>query len=378
MDLQGPTLPLYLMTQSFAVSAPINSVSFGNVSIAILREVHKRGLSPSLFPITHDPRQPFDLSTQKDDPGFTQWLHACYNSAQQRHSRKHPTLRLWHINDSIHSYSEKGNDLLTFFELDQLTPMEINILRQQRKVYLTSRYAQAVFKQYGIESEYLPLGFDAHNFGAMATRPHIEGKTSFLLAGKLEARKGHMQVLRLWAKRYGNNPAYLLNCALHNPFLPPGLFEQLVNQALEGKRYSNIVFHAWAETNAVYNSTLQSSEIVISMSGGEGRDLPCYHATALGAWPVAMRAHAYLDYLTDENAVLVNPNGKRPAADGVHFAQNTPFNNGNLFSASDEDILAGFAEAERRVKTLGLNTKGMELAKVGYGATVDTLLQSLG
>ncbi len=363
------------MTQPFAVSAACNVLSFGNVSIALLREMHRRGLSPSLFPITADPRVPFDLSTQKDDPAFAQWLHACSNSAQQRHSRKHPTLRLWHIADSIHSYSERGNDLLTFFELDQLTPMEINILRQQRKVYLTSRYAQSVFKLFGIESEYLPLGFDSHNFAPLARRGHIDGVTSFLLAGKLEARKGHLQVLRLWAKRYGNNNAYRLNCALHNPFLPPGAFEQMVNQALEGKRYNNIVFLPWAPTNADYNSTLQSSEIVIAMSGGEGRDLPCYHATALGAWPVAMRAHAYLDYLTDENAVLVNPNGKRPAADGVHFAAQGQVNIGNLFSAADEDILAGLEEAERRVKTLGLNVKGMELAKVGYGAAVDTVLK---
>jgi hypothetical protein len=362
------------MTQPFALNVPVNAVSFGQTATAILREMHRRGLSPALFPITHDPRAPFDLSTQKDDPVFTQWLHACYQSAQQRHSRKHPTVRLWHINDSIHSYSERGNDLLTFFELDQLTPMELNILRQQRKIYLTSRFAQQVFSTFGIQSTYLPLGFDAHNFHVLDKRPRIEGKTSFLLAGKLEARKGHLQVLRLWAKRYGNNEAYRLNCALHNPFLPPGGFEQLVGQALEGKRYSNINFLPWAETNAIYNSTLQSSEIVICMSGGEGRDLPCYHATALGAWPVAMRAHAYLDYLTDENAVLVNPNGKRPAADGVHFAQNGPFNSGNLFSASDEDILVGLEEAERRVKTLGLNTKGMELAKVGYGPAVDTLL----
>ncbi len=362
--------------QPFALNVPVNALSFGQTAVAILREVYKRGLSPSLFPIG-DSRNPFDLSTQKDDPAFTQWLHACYGSGQQRHSRKHPTLRLWHIADSISSYSEKGNDLLTFFELDQLTPLELNVLRQQRKVYLTSRYAQSVFAQFGIQSEYLPLGFDAHNFGALPKRPSVQGATSFLLAGKFEKRKGHDQVLRVWAKRYGNNSAYRLNCSLHNPFLPPGAFEQLINQALEGKRYTNINFLPWAPTNADYNSTLQSSEIVISMSGGEGRDLPCYHATALGAWPVAMRAHAYLDYLTDENAVLVNPNGKRPAADGIHFAPNSVVNNGNLFCASDEDILAGFEEAERRVKTLGLNVKGMELAKVGYGPTVDTLLKDL-
>ncbi len=366
-----------MTTPPFAAALAVNALSFGNVSITLLREMHRRGLSPALFPITTDPRVPFDLSTQKDDPAFTQWLHACAGSAQQRHSRKHATIRLWHINDSIHSYSERGNDLITFFELDQLTPVELNILRQQRKVYVTSRYTQTVFGMFGVQSEYLPLGFDAHNFGALPVRPRIEGVTSFLLGGKAEKRKSTYQVLRAWAKRYGNDKAYRLNCAVHNPFLPPEAQQQMIAQALEGKTYWNINFLPWAPTNAIYNATLQSSEIVIAMSGGEGRDLPCYHATALGAWPVAMRAHAYLDYLTDENAVLVNPNGKQPAADGVFFAPNTPFNAGNLFTASDEDIIAGFEEAERRVKTLGLNVKGMELAKVGYGPAVDALLKDL-
>lgn len=361
----------------FALNAPINSLSFGNVSIAIAREMFKRGLSPSLFPISADPRQPFDLSTQKDDPRFTQWLHMCKDSAQQRHSRKHSTIKLWHIGDSIASYSERGNDLLTFFELDQLTPIELNILRQQHKVYVTSRYTQSVFALFGVQAEYLPLGFDAHNFGALPTRPTVQGTTSFLLAGKFEARKGHPQVLRAWAKRYGNNTAYRLNCALHNPFLPPGGLEQLIGQALEGKRYTNINFLPWAETNAIYNSTLQSSQIVICMSGGEGRDLPCYHATALGAWPVALRAHAYLDYLTDDNAVLVNPNGKRPAADGIHFAPNSQLNAGNLFTWADDEFLTACEEAERRVKSLGLNVKGMELQKQTYAGAVDVLLKDL-
>jgi glycosyltransferase involved in cell wall biosynthesis len=365
-----------MSTPPFATSFAINALSFGNVSIALLREMYKRGLNPALFPITPDPRNPFDLSTQKDDPGFTQWLCACHNSAQQRHSRKHATIRLWHINDSIHSYSERGNNLLTFFELDSLTPCEINVLRQQNRVYVTSRYTQTVFGMFGVQSEYLPLGFDAHNFSLLPKRPAIEGAISFLMAGKWEARKGHPQVLRLWAKRYGNNKDYRLNCAVHNGFLPPGALEQFIGQALEGKRYNNINFLPWASTNAIYNQTLQSSEIVIAMSGGEGRDLPCYHATAMGAWPVAMRAHAYLDYLADDTAVLVNPNGKRPAADGVHFAAQGQFNVGNLFVAGDDDIIAGFEEAERRAKT-GLNKAGLELQNHTYAQAVDILLKDL-
>ncbi len=356
----------------YSLEIPINNVSFGSVAVALTRELFRRSETPPIHPIG-----PVDLSAQVPDAEFNARLEGCILSAQQRHQRKNPTLRLWHIGSSLASQSDRGNHLLTFFELDQLTPTELNILRQQAKVYVTSKFSQMVMGQFGVQAEYLPLGFDSHNFHQLATRPKVDGATSFLLAGKAEKRKGTFQVLRAWARRYGNNAAYRLNCCIHNPFIPQDRFAAMVGEALEGKPYWNIIFHQWAPENAIYNQTLQSSEIAICMSGGEGRDLPCYHATALGAWPVAMRAHAYLDYLDDENAVLVNPNGKTPAADGIHFASTGPFNIGNTFSFADEDFIAGCEEAERRVKSLGVNVKGMELAKVGYGPAVDILLRDL-
>ncbi len=357
--------------QPFAFNAPINSVSFGNVTVAILREMFKRGLTPSVFPIG-----PIDLSTQKQDPNFSNWLNAATNSAQQRHSRKNPVLRLWHVNGSLESFSDRGNDLLTFFELDSLTPCELNVLRQQHRVYVTSSYTKTVFEMFGIKSEYVPLGFDAHNFAPLAKRPSIEGVVSMGLLGKLEKRKGHFQVLRAWAKRYGNNKAYRLNCSVHNSFLRPEDQNTLIGQALDGKSYWNINFLPFAATNAEYNAVLQASDIVLCLSGGEGRDLPCYHATALGAWPVATRAHAYIDYLNDDNAILVNPNGKQPAVDGIFFAPNGQFNTGNIFTVLDDDIITGCEEAEKRAKT-GLNLKGLELQKQTYAQTVDVLMNGI-
>lgn len=355
----------------FSLQAPFGSVSFGQVSTAITRELFKRGFSGPIFPIG----QP-DLSTQKPDPEFNARLQSCINSSQARHSRANRSVRLWHIVGSLESLSSQGNDLITFFELDQLTPTEINILKQQRKVYVTSRYTQTVFTQYGIQSTYLPLGFDSYGFQTIEPRPKIDGVLQSLLAGKLENRKAHMRVLNLWAKRYGNQKGYRLNCALHNPFLKPEDANQLIARALEGKQYWNINWIPWSPTNAEYNSVLQSSEIVISCSGGEGRDLPCYHATALGAWPIALRAHAYLDYLTDENAILVNPNGKAPATDGVFFHRGQGINEGNLFTFADEDFYAACDEAEKRANQ-GVNLKGMELQKQTYKETVDALLAGL-
>ena len=362
------------MSSPYCLNLPLNAVSFGSVSFALTRELFKRGELPPIFPLFG---QSPDDSAQRPDPDFVQKQNACINSADQRWSRDGKTFCLWHVRGSLNSYSKQGNHLLTFHELDQLTPTEINVLKQQSKVYVTSNFSKGVFSQYGIDAEYLPIGFDSHNFQSLEKRPSIDGVIQFLLPGKAESRKGTYQVLRAWAKRYGNNAKYRLNCAIHNPFLPIERLNAMLNEALGGQRYFNIQFLPWAPTNATYNVTLQSSQIVISMSGGEGRDLPCYHATALGAWPVAMRAHAYTDYLNDDNAVLVSPNGKRPAADGVFFASNSPFNSGNFFSFDDDAFITACEEAEKRVLSKGLNTNGLELQKLGYQQAVDILLRDL-
>ena len=104
--------------------------------------------------------------------------------------------------------------------------------------------------------------------------------------------------------------------------------------------------------------------------------MPEYHAAALGAWPVALDAHAYKDHFTNANAVLVPPNGMEPMVDGVFFFQGAPTNQGNRFCFSDEAFYAGCEEAIRRTR-IGLNTEGMKLQQQTYAQTVDILLREI-
>lgn len=359
-------------SNDFGLDLALNNLSFGQVSVAILRECYKRGLHPNLFPLQGQ----VDISAQKPDDGFNKWLGNCIGKAQKDHSRKHTAVKLWHMQGALQSYSDVDSRLLTFHELDSITPTEKNVLLNQSRVYVTSTFTQSVFKMFGVDSTYLPLGFDSHNFSVLPDRPHIKDVISFGIGGKLEMRKGHLKVLNLWAKKYGNKREYRLNAAIHNPFLKPEHLNAMIGQALEGKQYWNINFLPYMGANAEYNQFLQANDIYLAMSGGEGRDLPAYHSVALGSHIVALNAHAYRDYLTEENAVLVNPNGKRPAADGVFFHPNTPFNSGNFFDFGDDEFVAAMEEAERRAKA-GINTKGLDLQKVTYSDTVDILLKDI-
>jgi hypothetical protein len=352
------------------LNVPINNLSFGSVSMSILRELFKRDIVPSIFPIGN-----IDLSAQNVDASLQEKIQTGINQSYVSYQKIYPSIKLWHIVNSLETYSRTDSRLITFHELDGLTPVEINILKQHDRVYVTSNYTKQIFAMFGINAEYIPLGFDEYNFKYIPDNS-FKNKDAivFFMGGKFEAlRKRHSKILNLWAKKYGNDVKYAMNCAVTNPFMREQDVLALINQALEGKRYWNINFLPWSKTNAEYNQLLQSAHVVFALSGGEGRDLPCYHATAMGAWPLALRAHAYLDYLNDNNAVLINPSSKIVANDGLFFHQGAAMNQGNFFDWSEEDFYQGCEKVIEKAKQ-GLNIQGLELQKIKYKECVDTLL----
>src|SRR5438045_1249917 len=145
------------------LNLPINSVSFGQTSTAFLRTLFEREKAGDtqydwyLFPIG----QP-DLSAQKDDREFGAWIQAKINRAYEGYTRDIPVFKLWHLNGSLESVA-KNQTLLTFYELDNPTKIELNIARNN-KVCFSSKYNQEIFKNFGIDSQYIPLFFEYSTF----------------------------------------------------------------------------------------------------------------------------------------------------------------------------------------------------------------------
>ena len=160
---------------SFAFHLPINSVSFGQVSTGLLREAYQRGLSPALF-LVGDAAEMSAQVQGENFQTFHQWLNEGLQKANALHSRKHPTFKLWHIQHSMSSYSEKQL-LLTFYELDAPTPTEINILKNQAKVLVTSEYTSGILNSVGVNSSHVPLGFDKYNFFRTEKKYAPEGES---------------------------------------------------------------------------------------------------------------------------------------------------------------------------------------------------------
>lgn len=356
----------------FALHLPVNKLSFGQCSINLLKEFHKRGFQPSIFTLGQD-----DFASFKLEDDFKAWFSSCRAKSIKQHKRTTPIFRLWHVNEeSLNSFSEK-QVLFTFHETDQATEAESNIVRNNQTVLFSSKYSANIFKTFGCENvDNLPLGFDSDSFKIIPNRQYVEtGVVQFGLGGKLEKRKQHMKILNLWAKKYGNNPKYKLNCALFNPFIPPEAMNQVINMALEGKRYFNINFITFMEDNSAYNDFLNSNSIMLGMSSAEGWGLPEFQSVALGKHALILNATGYKEWATPENTVLVNPTGKVPLADGVFFRADWDFNQGSGFDWTDEVFYKGMEDVIKRFKENNVNEAGLKLQEqFTWSKTVDKIM----
>jgi glycosyltransferase involved in cell wall biosynthesis len=352
-----------------AFNLPLNSTSLGQASLSILRELFNKKLNINLFPIGN-----IDLSSQKEDKDFFEWLKECIIVSPREFQRETPIFKLWHLTGSLESFSKK-QVLLSFYEVDSPTATEINIIKNNEKVLFSSNYTVSIFNSLGLNNvNFIPLAFDSTHFKLNKKRD--TNSIQFGLFGKLEPqRKRHLKTLTAWVKKYGNNPNYTLNCAIFNPFLEPNVQSQIINQALNGQKYFNINFLNFMPSNEMYNELLNNTDIVLAMSGGEGWGLPEFQTVALGKHCIGLNAHAYKDWMNKENSVLIQPNSKIPCYDNIFFKQGMEFNQGNIFDWDEKEFLEGLDKVELRFKNNPINIEGLKLQEqFTYSKMVDSIL----
>lgn len=359
---------------NFSVQLPLNSLSFGQVSFNLLYQFYKMGLNPCIFRASD---HQIDFSAYDFEKDFVDWVIKNHETAIYRHNRKIPTIRLWHINDSLRSYSDK-QILLTFHETDQLTQAEVNILKNST-VCVTSEFTKSVFAAHNVNSTVVPLGFDSRHFYRTNKLYFDDGRITFNLCGKFEKRKHHEKIIKTWIKKFGKNKKYSLQCAVHNLFYQDQAELKLIyNSILEGKPCFNVSFLTHMPRNASYNDFLNSGDVIIGMSGGEGWGLPEFQSVALGKHSVILNATAYREWANDLNSVLVESNGKIEVYDGKFFVKNVPYNQGNIFDFSEDSFVDGCEKAISRFESNKTNEEGLKLqSQFKYEETANKLLSLL-
>lgn len=344
--------------------APINSLSFGNVSYNILREAYKNNLNVSFFPVGQD----LEFSAfDKTDSEFKAWVISSYKDRLTGLSKDTPSIKLWHINGAESGIGQNKN-LYSFYETSEPTDEELSIVSLQSKAIFSSSYASSKFPN----SYYCPLGFD-EDFHK-TSKKYLTGKTHFGLMGKYEKRKHTSRIIKLWAEKYGNDSSYQLTCCINNPFMKDQDVMSLINNALDGKKYKNINLLPRLKTNSEVNEYLNSIDIDLSgLSGAEGWNLPSFNSTCLGKWSIVLNATSHKDWATSENSILVEPADTEPCYDGVFFKEGSEFNQGYIYTFSD----SSFDEATDLAvsKCASENKSGLKLSETfTYSKTLKKLI----
>lgn len=337
------------------VEAPINSVSFGQVTTNILYKLYKEGNleNINLFPIGENVDfQSFDYSRE-----FQENIAKIAEDRFHKYKSSDNTYKLWHINGAQNRVGEQS--LITFHETDSLTKEEVQILNSQKEVFVSSKYTKQIFEDHGVKNvNYWPLWFDDFHFKKIETRP--KKYTSFGIFGKLEKRKGHVRAIKAWVKAFGGDKNYRLNCCINNPFLvkaPPNADPQDVllqttqktKEMIQGSLQQdglelpwNVNFLNSELKNSNYNRILNNTDIVIGMSHCEGFDLPLFQCLNLGKKAVVFDSHVHRDYCDENNSILISENGKKiDAHDGLFFNKGQKFNQGQWADWDEDDLIEG-------------------------------------
>jgi hypothetical protein len=343
---------------------PINSLSFGNVSINLLKEMYKLDLDLAFFPIGKVDLSSFD----NKDKDFLSWIKESIDDRYKKIERNSTTLQMWHLNGCENRISSK-QILYTFYELNQPTESEINLAKMQDKVVFSSSYAQSSFRG----SSFAPLGFD--NYFHKTNKSYMPDKIHFGLMGKFEKRKHTEKIIKTWIKKYGNNYNYQLTCCINNPFFKKEQMESLINNLLGGARYGNINFLPFLPHNSQVNDFINSIDIDLGgMSGAEGWNLPSFNATCLGKWSIVLNSTSHKDWANKENCILVEPNGEEKVYDNIFFHEGSNFNQGSIYTFNENDLISAMEKAEKLCKID--NKEGIKLKeKFTYKNTLEKILE---
>lgn len=349
------------------IEAPLNSLSFGNVSYNILREFSKKDIEVGLFPIGN-----VDLSVYKKDDSLLSWLQSAINRRWDILSSKAPSLKLWHLNGGENRKSN-NQSLLTFYECSEPTAEEVSVCKSQDRTLFSSNYAKSLFEKAGCSNcDFVPMGFDEEFH--KTNKSYLEGVVHFGLMGKFEKRKHTEKIIKTWLKKFGNDNRYQLSCCITNPFFKPEQMQSIIASLLDGKRYTNINFLPYLKTNAEMNEFVNAIDIDLSgLSGSEGWGLCSFNSTCLGKWSIVANHTSHKDWANSSNSILIEPNGTMPSADGVFFSQGQEFNQGVFYTWDEDDAISAMDLAITKTGTI--NQKGVELGKkLTYENTVNKIL----
>jgi glycosyltransferase involved in cell wall biosynthesis len=236
------------------------------------------------------------------------------------------------------------------FELDRFYVQELVHLKAQDRLLVCSDWARTVLRGNGLTEmpiDVVPLGVDRRIFHEDVPGGPPEDETVFIQIGKIEPRKGQLDLLAAFEKAFVPTDQVRLVLHCHNPFLKAADLEALVAPFRRSPMASRIDLHLEPlPTQRDVARAIQRAHCGVFCSRAEGWNLEALEVLSMGKPLIATDYSAHTEFLTPENAQLVEIDTLEPRGVG-HWA---------AFGARQEESLITHLRTVHRQRSEGALT----------------------
>lgn len=286
----------------FSFIAPHSRTGYGVAAAHLLRALQQRQVPVAFFPIG-----PVDASLT-DNPQLREALRR-----QEAYRPDVPSVRLSQQFD-LALHVGRGRQIgYTIFELDAFTPRERHHLRQQDAIIVCSEWARQVCLANGLDDRpvhVVPLGVDRRVFHEQVAPATSANDTVFLQVGKLEPRKGQLELLRAFEAAFTPKDAVRLVLVCGNPFIGRAELDAQLAPFRRSPMASRITLVTQElPTQQDVAAVMASADCGVFPVRAEGWNLEALEMLAMGRHVIATACTAHTEYLTPENSRLIETDG---------------------------------------------------------------------
>ena len=354
----------------FSLIGPHSRTGYGVTGANLLRALQEKGVPVAFFPLggvdptlTANPLLPAALQAQDNFPVDA------------------PSVRLAQQFDLALHAGRGARVAFTIFETDVFTSRERHHLRMQDAVLVCSPWAREVCVANGLAPSavhVVPLGVDREIYhpGVVPRQRWQADETVFMQVGKLESRKGQLDLLRAFEAAFTPGDRVRLVLICHNPFLRKDHFEAALAPFRTSVMARHITLHLTElATSRDVAAMMAAADCGVFPSRAEGWNLEALEMLAMGKALIVSNATAHTAFLTSANARLIEMGPPERLAGGQH-----PGSWPSWTSAQHEQLVHHLraVHAERQAGTGMRNDAGIETAmRHSWAASADAVLQAL-